>query len=288
MKQTAIFNFSGPMAELEFSPDNSVANLPITAMCIVADKNKAPRGFVPIIKCQDDQSDADLWRDGFFTINRQVRYICVSTEIPESTIRTPVQVVTNLIIVRENDPIPHGYVAIDYTADSREKSLRKKFICIRTEPRDRVVDAIGEVVVLGKTKKVPRNYTSAGEVDSLLICYKVIPIPQTYGIQMSNSATDLPSTTTSSTPNPSKPIGLYPGLSPNSTSQPDLSNTSAFTMRNSGMPRVKAIDGIDFKVNPSFVANSTNSSENLPDLSQLQPKNDYDYSFLTENAVLSA
>ena len=92
-------------------------------------------------------------------------------------LQTPVQVITNLIIVRESDPIPHGYVAIDYTADSSkcndklwiiekitsgEKSLRKKYVCIRTEPRDRVVDAIGEIIILGKTKKVPRDYTSAG------------------------------------------------------------------------------------------------------------------------------
>lgn len=280
------------MAELEFSADNATPAVPMTAMCIVADKNKAPRGFVPIVKCQDDQAEADLWRDGFFTINRQVRYICTSTEIPDSNIKTPVQVITNLIIVRETDPIPHGYVAIDYTADSREKSLRKKYVCIRTEPRDRVVDAIGEIIILGKTKKVPRDYTSAGDIDSLLICYKVIPIPQTYGIQTSNSTSNLETQQSTG--------GLYPGLPNLSNSTPanldvsGVSGSSAFTMKNVGIPRVKAIDGIDFKVNPMFVKSDSNSgSSQLPDLSQFnhleQNRLDdkYNYSFATEHAVLS-
>ncbi|CAI2351190.1 unnamed protein product [Caenorhabditis sp. 36 PRJEB53466] len=264
------------MADLEFSADNATPVVPLTSMCIVADKNKSPRGFVPIVKCQDDQSDADLWRDGFFTINRQVRYICTSSEIPDSNIKTAVQVVTNIIIVRESDPIPHGYVAIDYTADSREKSLRKKYVCIRTEPRDRVVDAISEIIILGKTKKIPRDYTSAGEIDSLLVCYKVVPIPQTYGIQTSNSASMLDNNMSMG--------GLYPGLPPLSSSTPSsldvtgASHSSAFTMKNVGVPRVKAIDGIDFK---------------LPDLSQFvnlehrQLDEKYNYSFATERAVLS-
>ncbi|CAO4374785.1 unnamed protein product [Caenorhabditis nigoni] len=281
------------MTELEFSADNVTPAVPITAMCIVADKSKAPRGFVPIVKCQDDQGEADLWRDGFFTINRQVRYICTSTEIPDSNIKTPVQVITNLIIVRESDPIPHGYVAIDYTADSREKSLRKKYVCIRTEPRDRVVDAIGEIIILGKTKKVPRDYTSAGDIDSLLICYKVIPIPQTYGIQTSNSTSNL-ETQQSSTG------GLYPGLPNLSSSTPanldvtGASGSTAFTMKNVGAPRVKAIDGIDFKVNPMFVrTDSSDGSSKLPDLSQFthldqnRLEDKYNYSFATEHSVLS-
>ncbi|CCD63304.1 Multivesicular body subunit 12A [Caenorhabditis elegans] len=277
------------MTELEFSADNAAPVIPITAICIVADKNKAPRGFLPIIKCQDDQTEADLWRDGFFTINRQVRYICTSTEIPDSNIKTPVQVITNLIIVRESDPIPHGYVAIDYTADSREKSLRKKYVCIRTEPRDRVVDAIGEIIILGKTKKVPRDYTSAGDIDSLLICYKVISIPQTYGIQTSNSTSNIESQAAG---------GLYPGLPNLSNSTPanldvtGSSSNSAFTMKNAGAPRVKAIDGIDFKVNPMFVNSSgSNNSSQLPDLSQFNDldrlDDKYNYSYATEHAVLS-
>uniref|UniRef100_A0A8R1DRD2 N-acyl-aliphatic-L-amino acid amidohydrolase n=1 Tax=Caenorhabditis japonica TaxID=281687 RepID=A0A8R1DRD2_CAEJA len=278
------------MTELGFTADNATPTLPITAICIVGDKNKSPRGFVPVVKCHDDQSDADLWRDGFFAINRQVRYICTSTEIPD-TIKTAVQVVTNLIIVRESDPIPHGYVAIDYTADSREKSLRKKWLCIRTEPRDRVVDAIGEIIIMGKSKKVPRDYTSAGEIDSLLVCYKVVAIPQTYGIPTSNSSSALETKPTSG--------GLYPGLpnpniynsTPSNLNVTGGSNSSAFTLKNVGIPRVKAIDGIDFKLNPSFVSNDSDRDSQLPDLSQfahLEMNSDrYNYNFATEHAVVS-
>lgn len=45
-----------------------------------------------------------------------------------------------------------------------EKSLRKKYLCVRTVARDAVVDAVGEIILLSKLKKPPRNYSSAGLV----------------------------------------------------------------------------------------------------------------------------
>ena len=121
---------------------------------------KLNRYIFQIAKCFDDGSDADLWRDGILTFQRQVRYLCVSRELPDSNIRVgfilifesldhfqllnfkiflirkyvylairnfrifmiqaPISVITDMTIVKESDPIPHGFIALDYTADSRK------------------------------------------------------------------------------------------------------------------------------------------------------------------------
>ncbi|VDO92117.1 unnamed protein product [Heligmosomoides polygyrus] len=149
--------------ELAKSEDCDTTSIPITALCIVSDKNKCPKGFTPITRCHDDGTDADLWRESAFSLwSRPVRYLAISREVPEAAIRGTVSVVTDITVVKDTDPIPHGFVAIDYCADSREKSLRKRFICLKTEPRDSVVDAIGEVIILNKQKKTPKDFTLAG------------------------------------------------------------------------------------------------------------------------------
>ncbi|EYC02272.1 hypothetical protein Y032_0101g3405 [Ancylostoma ceylanicum] len=72
-----------------------------------------------ITRCHDDGSDADLWRESTFSLwSRPVRYLAISREIPEATIRGTVSVVTDITVVKETDPIPHGFIAIDYCADS--------------------------------------------------------------------------------------------------------------------------------------------------------------------------
>lgn len=50
-----------------------------------------------------------------------------------------------------------------------EKALRKKYLCVRTVARDAVVDAVGEIVLLSKMRKPPKNYSSAGFVQSVII-----------------------------------------------------------------------------------------------------------------------
>lgn len=98
--------------ELARSQDTNTQPLPITAICIVADKNKCPKGFSPvscplfkflcliftricelfplfqIVKTSDDNADADLWKESSFSIfSRPVRYLAISRDIPETVIK---------------------------------------------------------------------------------------------------------------------------------------------------------------------------------------------------------
>ncbi|CAJ0951813.1 unnamed protein product, partial [Mesorhabditis belari] len=281
--------------ELTKSGEMEQSPTPITGLCIVADKNKPPRGFSAISKANDDSSDADLWRESSFSIfSRPVRYLCFSRDTPNTGIKAPISVVTDITIVKESEPIPHGFVAIDYTADSGERALRKKFLCVKSEPRDAVVDAIGEIVLLNKAKKTPRDYTSAGEIDGIMVCFRVIVIPPNFGVHHSNSERNISITG-------QQPTGLYPGLGIGgggpSQSTPDLSNVdhlrsavNAFTIKpmNTGP---KPLDGVEFKLNPIYEQISGNKQKDvLPafpqiDLSRLD-SDEMDYRYQLEHSTL--
>uniref|UniRef100_A0A915PD48 MABP domain-containing protein n=1 Tax=Setaria digitata TaxID=48799 RepID=A0A915PD48_9BILA len=238
---------------------------PITSVIIVADKNRCPRGFSPITKTYDEQSDADLWRESSFTFfSRPVRYMAISRETPQNTIGT--HVVTDLCVVKDSDPIPMGFIAIDYTADSKEKPLRKKYLCVRTVARDAVVDAIGEIVLLSKMRKPPKNYSSAGEVDGILICFKHIVIPSSFGIAIPRSRS------TTSVLYPSVGSNEFRHSSPtlDREKKPSLT-TNVLTIKTSGKRGVEDL-------------------EMLPELKNCdreQLDRDYCYHFTLERAMLS-
>ena len=60
---------------------NGNPDLPLTALCIVADKTNRPPNYMPVVKCFDSSAEPDLWRDGLF--GRSVnRYICYTKEFP--------------------------------------------------------------------------------------------------------------------------------------------------------------------------------------------------------------
>ncbi|KAL6722445.1 hypothetical protein Aduo_017570 [Ancylostoma duodenale] len=279
--------------ELVKSDDYEATSLPLTALCIVSDKNKCPKGFTPITRCHDDGSDADLWRESTFSLwSRPVRYLAISRDIPEATIRGTVSVVTDITVVKETDPIPHGFIAIDYCADSREKSLRKRFVCVKTEPRDSVVDAVGEVIILNKQKKTPREFTLAGEVDGAAICFRVVVVPPSFGLRHSKSDRTL---SNSSGPQAPPPIGLYPQLG-QSGSTPSLKprpDGNMFTIKNTSFTKVRGEDGVPFKLNPQLA-----SRLKVPmDESSLDPtisfdirrldSDEFNYTFALERASLA-
>ncbi|RCN50984.1 hypothetical protein ANCCAN_02771 [Ancylostoma caninum] len=204
-----------------------------------------------------------------------------------------VSVVTDITVVKETDPIPHGFIAIDYCADSREKSLRKRFVCVKTEPRDSVVDAVGEVIILNKQKKTPREFTLAGEVDGAAICFRVVVVPPSFGLRHSKSDRALSNSTG---PQALPPIGLYPQLG-QSGSTPSLKprpDGNMFTIKNTSFTKVRGEDGVPFKLNPQLA-----SRLKVPmDESSLDPtisfdirrldSDEFNYTFALERASLAS
>uniref|UniRef100_A0A914W046 MABP domain-containing protein n=1 Tax=Plectus sambesii TaxID=2011161 RepID=A0A914W046_9BILA len=154
---------------------DATASNPLTAICIVADKNRCPTGFLPIAKSFDDQTEADVWKDGFFTLSRVYRYIAFSKVIQPNAF--VVNVVADVCVVADREVVPSGFVPIELTDDTREKALRKKQLCVRYVPRDTAVDAVCDLIILTRQKKPPNGYSMAGDIDGLTICYKFGVIP---------------------------------------------------------------------------------------------------------------
>ncbi|PIO68823.1 hypothetical protein TELCIR_09374 [Teladorsagia circumcincta] len=204
-----------------------------------------------------------------------------------------VSVVTDITVVKDTDPIPHGFIAIDYCADSREKSLRKRFICVKTEPRDSVVDAVGEVIILNKQKKTPRDFTLAGEIDGAALCFRVVVVPPAFGLK--HSASDRVLSSNTGKPLPPPPIGLYPQLGSSGSTpsklnqQPDV---NTFTIKNPGIAKVRGEDGVPFKLNPQLAAKLKTPVLDTPtdpaigfDIRRLD-SDEFSYSFSLERATL--
>uniref|UniRef100_A0A7E4VYA9 MABP domain-containing protein n=1 Tax=Panagrellus redivivus TaxID=6233 RepID=A0A7E4VYA9_PANRE len=203
--------------------------LPIVSICVISNKEKCPTAFLPILKTHDDLSDADLWKDGgFFAFNRSVRYLCISRAIADIG---NLEVVTDLLVINEKEAIPAHFISIDFTVDSNERALRRKYLCARYSPRNDAIDAVTDIIVLGKTKRPPKGYSSAGEIDGCTICYKVNPIPPTYG-RLNHSH--------------SNPGSLYPNMQqPTRGPVAALANQQPTDYRHSTSDLERVIQGMD-------------------------------------------
>uniref|UniRef100_A0AC34F460 MABP domain-containing protein n=1 Tax=Panagrolaimus sp. ES5 TaxID=591445 RepID=A0AC34F460_9BILA len=247
--------------------------VPIVSICVISDKNKCPPSFIPILKSFDDMSDADLWKDGgFFGFNRSLRYLAISRAISDNT---TLEVVTDLLIISEKEAIPANFISIDFTVDSNERALRKKYLCARFTPRNDALDAITDLIVLARSKRPPKGYTSAGDVDGMNICFKVSTIPETYGRLVHSRSNPGPLY-------PSVPTKIlneeYRHSNPHLDKQMDFNQ---FTIR-AQKGSIKGIDGIPFKLRPDLKAASTrNGRDTLPELVNPQIDN-FSYSFATE------
>ncbi|KAK0401144.1 hypothetical protein QR680_015612 [Steinernema hermaphroditum] len=280
------------MLQRQTEMGDEVEQTPIVSLCLVADRNKTPFGFSALTRTYDDNSDADLWKESMWSVfARPMRYIAISRQIPKGSTPNSVEVLTDITIVGEKDPIPHGFTALDYTADSGEKSLKKKQICIKTAARTSAVDAIGDVIILAKQKRPPMGYAQAGEIDGMLVCYKDVVIPQSWGAA--------PLTHSSS-----NPTNLYPGLNGVGTNDlpvPDMrhstsdisniqTNLDSFTIRqkSTGQGVMRSIDGVPFVLSASLKSSlATEQGQTLPDLKKPNvTAGDCNYSFSLERAIV--
>lgn len=168
-----------------------------------------------------------------------------------------------------------------------EKALRKKFLCARFTPRDDALDAVTDIIVLSKNKRPPKGYTSAGEIDGVLVCFKVATIPETYArLNHSKSNPGL-------YPNIPKPTTPFMDTTPYRHSTSDLegvgaqAETNNFTIR---MPRgVKGIDGVPFKLSPNLQnAARQKQTDNLPPLIDPETKMNLNYNFSTERQCIAS
>jgi len=147
-------------------------NRPVTSLQIVEDHDKCPRNFVPIHRTYDQDSDADLWRETNILFGkRTARYLCLSKSegLPEYIVET-------LKVVAEREPPGEGFSLLTRTADSEQKAWRKKQIAYKLSKRGSVTQAVTDVILCAKLRVAPDGFTLAGEVNSIMVCFKTGPV----------------------------------------------------------------------------------------------------------------
>ncbi|KAG8230925.1 hypothetical protein J437_LFUL002957, partial [Ladona fulva] len=99
---------------------------PITAIGVVSDPEKCPPGYIVVSRTHDQDSDADLWKEGFF--GRKTRYICLSktegiggTHLGGNGPPPPPAadlIVQSVTVINDKEMPPDGYSLIPRTIDS--------------------------------------------------------------------------------------------------------------------------------------------------------------------------
>ncbi|XP_022104864.1 multivesicular body subunit 12B-like [Acanthaster planci] len=267
-------------------------SLPITGVCVVADKERRPVHY-DLIENTTDNQDADIWKDSFF--RKVKRYLCFT--------RQPVQgnvVLTDLTVIKEGDQIPQGYTAIPTTSDSKEPVLKKKILIVQLVMRGQVTKAIcGIYLTSSKAKTRPIDASPRGEINGLSLYLKMgtlpsptsqtvptdpygrphsVSNPQPYMNNANMGYQGSPRTAAGSVA-PAHPLPYqYPSRGSTLTRQASMIQTNAATERIHS-----AIEGVPFELHTSLQSASQSEDFQTP---QLQTAEDvllrYSYDFRTE------
>ncbi|XP_032453295.1 uncharacterized protein LOC100116582 isoform X4 [Nasonia vitripennis] len=224
---------------------------PITAINIIEDLDKCPPNFTVVSRTYDLDSDADLWRESGLFIKKKSRYICFS-----KTEGLPHSVIEKILIIDEREPPPKGFSMISHTVDSMQKAWRKRQLCYKIRNKDLCSCAVSDIILcsrVGKGSKLaPDEFTYAGVINGVYVCYKTVPLQ-----------------TGSLTAQPYANIELF------QTSSPTLSNGTPHRVAPERPPK------------PKFVAKPTNGL--YPQISPVSAgktteNNDQDYEVLSPSA----
>ncbi|KAI4820875.1 hypothetical protein KUCAC02_028842, partial [Chaenocephalus aceratus] len=141
-----------------------------------------------------DGSDADLWKDGLFK-SKVTRYLCF-------TRKTGADVVVDMQLIDIKDALPEGFTPVEETLDTKETAMRKRRLCVKIIPRAAAVTAVYDIQIVAKSKYHLVNYTSIGEINSMLIWYRMGDAPQHQSSQETSSEVDsaAPANTVRKTP----------------------------------------------------------------------------------------
>lgn len=251
---------------------------PITGVVVVADITKCPAGYTTIDRTFDNTEEADLWRDGLFG-RRVTRYLCVERSAPQPG----KDVLVDVTIINERDPVPAGFTVVDYTADTREKAIKKKVMCVRWMNGNLTTSAISELIILTKgVRRPPNGYTLVGELNNLMLCYKMAQI---------KTQSDLPSHNSDPAMNMSQlennlPYTMHPQrqYSMGTRTAPPERTTSSLSATT-----VTPLTGIQWQLNPQLQGGGCNI--HIPTIrykTMMDIENEYKYHFNIEKGVTAS
>lgn len=265
---------------------------PITGIQVVESVNKCPDGFSVISRTYDQDQDADLWREGSFLKRKSERYLCLS-----KTQGLPGYVVEEIIIVNDKIP-PEGYCLLSRTVDTEQKAWRKKQLCYRLVPRKQAILAVTDIIICSRLKRAPEGFTLAGEINGVVICYKMGNVQDAEADQSHNGikAPDRP-------PKPPAPYPPTSAVYPNIDSDHDYEilnpdyNPRSVPVRPAPLTPAQMgpthtltstqhpLTGVPFVINPKFLNAVSSDKVQIPFIkarTMPQLMKDYNYDFSVE------
>ncbi|KAG5884402.1 hypothetical protein JTB14_007000 [Gonioctena quinquepunctata] len=274
---------------------------PITAIQIVENLEKCPRGFYAISKTYDQDSDADLRESSIFK-SSSARYLCLS-----KTEGLPNFVVQEILVLGDKANPPQGFSLLNKTADSEQKAWKKKQICYRLVNKKEIRTAVTDIIICSRLRKAPVGFSFAGELNGVTICYKMGNVQDSQADPNSNPAPpERPPKPNAMSPGGVNP--MYPPLSDTNNdyeilrhgAYPSTPVSPAGPIRPAPKPPGAApqnstqtlvityqngLDGVPFIVNPKFLTSNGGDRVQFPRIkakTMQQILRDYDYPFSIE------
>lgn len=278
---------------------------PIMSINVIEDPEKCPSGFAVISRTHDQDSDADLWRDGSFFGKKITRYICLSKTEGISDF-----IVESVAVINEKEIPPEGYALITRTADSDQKAWRKRQLCYKLARREQAAYAVTDIIIMGRLKKAPLGFSLAGEINGMTVCFKyrpsVAPVNKPAATQpsqllysLSPASTHLPLSQISqpsslvSVVNKAPTNGVTGGDSPHDyesltffqPSRPAPRPPGAIHSTYATLAAYSGLDGVPFILNPYFQTLAKGYTNHLPVIkskTKYEMDREYDYDFRVE------
>ncbi|XP_022919377.2 multivesicular body subunit 12B [Onthophagus taurus] len=263
---------------------------PITALQIIESLDKCPNGFYPVHRTYDQDQDADLWREGSF-IRKKTRYLCISKTEGSHNL-----VLKDLVVINEKSIPTEGFSLISRTADSEQRAWRKKQITYKLANKRFTQQAVTDIIVCSRLKKAPDGFSFAGEINGVIVCYKMGNVQ--------DAERNLSEVTPAIGPPPARPPrhhqpGIYPSIAQNNDGDHDyeILNPPGYvptrpapqpppvTSGNGGMSSFHALDGVPFVLNSKLMGTGNNNQVQIPIIkarTMQQLLRDYDYPFTVE------
>lgn len=260
---------------------------PITGVVVVADIGKCPAGYTTIDRTYDKHEDADLWRDGWFG-SRVTRYLCVERCAPQPG----KDVLVDVTVINDRDPVPPGFTVVDFTHDTRDRAIKKRVMCVRWMNLSLTNCAISELILLSKgARRPPNGYTLVGELNSLLLCYKMANIKTQSSVANHNTDMNMKDLS-NNLPYPLKPDrenAYHQGTAaPTTTGTYSRVGPPQRTLSSLSSNAVTPISGVAWQLSPKLETLNQLKNIKIPEIrykSIMEIENEYSYQFDLEKTV---
>ncbi|KAJ8345308.1 hypothetical protein SKAU_G00295010 [Synaphobranchus kaupii] len=264
---------------------NSAPPPPVSAVAWTSNSSTCPKDFT-LINLTLDGVTANFVR-GFGM--KSGYYLCYSTNAAGG------MVVSDIQVISDKEPIPHGYCFVPEYLEPKASVWKKKRVCVRILPLGSVDTAVLDIKLTAKNKVVLQHYTCLGDIHGYVLWCKKghfsSPMPRAKPrsvslelrkLSLDPQAPPLPLRPSNAPPPP--PVGKLSRRRSNLEVKDPAENDS------SNIYGISAMDGVPFSLHPRFEATPTravplNTLSNIRIKSVQDIENEYNYTFAVEESA---